>query len=50
VRVGLRLLEEEEEKMAILKKALQEGLDSGIAKSYDPKTHLASIKKRRRNG
>jgi len=51
VRSGLRLLEEEEEeKLANLKKAVQEGLDSGIAKSFDPKKHLASLKKRMKNG
>ena len=50
VRAGLRLLEEEEEKLANLKKAVQEGMDSGIAKSFDPKKHLASLKKRRKNG
>ena len=50
VRPGLRLLEEEEEKLANLKKAVQEGLDSGIAKSFDPNKHLTSLKKRRKNG
>jgi antitoxin ParD1/3/4 len=50
VRAGLRLLEEEEEKLANLKKAVQEGLDSGIAKSFDPNKHLTSLKKRRKNG
>ncbi len=49
-RAGLRLLEEEEEKLANLKKAVQEGLDSGIAKSFDTKKHLASLKKRMKNG
>ncbi|MFN5295105.1 MAG: type II toxin-antitoxin system ParD family antitoxin [Flavobacteriales bacterium] len=50
VRAGLRLLEEEEEKLANLKKAVQEGLDSGIAKSFDQKKHMASLKKRRKHG
>jgi len=50
VRAGLRLLEEEEEKLANLKKAVQEGLDSGIAKNFDPKKQLAALKKRKKNG
>ena len=31
IRAGLRLLEEEENKIQILRKAIQDGLDSGIA-------------------
>jgi antitoxin ParD1/3/4 len=50
VRAGLRLLEEEEGKLANLKKAIQEGLDSGTAKNFDPKRHLATLKKRKKNG
>ena len=51
IRAGLRLLEEEEAKMAVLKKAIQEGIDSGVAKDFDPQTHLAQLKsdKARRN-
>lgn len=44
VRAGLRLLEEEESKVTILKKAIQEGIDSGIAHDFDPVTHLKSLK------
>jgi antitoxin ParD1/3/4 len=50
VRAGLRLLEEEEGKLANLKQAIQEGLDSGTAKNFDPKKHLAALKKRKKNG
>jgi antitoxin ParD1/3/4 len=50
VRAGLRLLEEEEGKLANLKKAVQEGLDSGTAKNFDPKKHLTTLKKRKKNG
>lgn len=35
IRAGLRLLEEEESRILTLKNALQEGLDSGIAKNFD---------------
>jgi antitoxin ParD1/3/4 len=50
VRAGLRLLEEEEGKLANLKRAVQEGLESGTAKNFDPKKHLAALKKRKKNG
>ena len=50
VRAGLRLLEEEEGKLANLKKVVQEGLDSGTANNFDPKMHLAALKKRKKNG
>ena len=40
VRAGLRLLEEEENKIIGLKKAIQEGIESGIAHDFDPETHL----------
>lgn len=50
IRAGLRLLEEEENKAIALKKAIQEGLDSGTAHHFDPKKHLASLKARQQNG
>lgn len=43
IRAGLRLLEEEEDKVQILKKAIQEGMDSGIATDFDPQKHLQSL-------
>ena len=50
VRAGLRLLEEEESKIITLKKAISEGMDSGIVKDFDPKKHLESLKAKKRNG
>ena len=51
IRAGLRLLEEEENKVVALKNAIQEGIDSGIAYDFNPKTHLESLKaKRKSNG
>ncbi|GAB1464198.1 type II toxin-antitoxin system ParD family antitoxin [Pedobacter sp.] len=50
IRAGLRLLEEEENKTIILKKAIKEGMDSGIAHNFDPKEHLAALKTQRKNG
>jgi antitoxin ParD1/3/4 len=44
IRAGLRLLEEEENKIKALKNAIQEGMDSGIAENFDPKKHLKSLK------
>lgn len=48
VRAGLRLLEEEEAKLSALKKAIKEGMDSGTAKNFDAKKHLAKLKSVRR--
>ena len=39
IRAGLRLLEEEETKYAVLKDAIQEGMDSGIAYDFDPEAY-----------
>ncbi len=50
IRAGLRLLEEEESKIIALKKAISEGIESGIAKDFDPKKHLESLKAKKRNG
>ena len=51
IRAGLRLLEEEESKVSALKNAIDEGIKSGMAKDFDPKKHLNSLKsKRRLNG
>jgi len=44
IRAGLRLLEEEENKIKVLKNALQEGIDSGIAKKFEAKEHLKGLK------
>lgn len=51
IRAGLRLLEEEETKIAALKGAIQEGIDSGIAKDFNPRKHLEMLKaNKRKNG
>ena len=44
IRAGLRLLEEEEQKFYSLRKAIQEGVDSGIVEDFDPKEHLKKMK------
>lgn len=48
IRAGLRLLEEEENKIASLKIAIVEGIDSGRVKQFDPKKHLSSLKAAKR--
>ncbi|WP_026839489.1 type II toxin-antitoxin system ParD family antitoxin [Gillisia sp. JM1] len=51
IRAGLRLLEEEESKVIVLRNAIQEGIDSGIANDFEPKSHLESLKaKKNANG
>jgi len=44
VRAGLRLLEEEENKIMALRAAIQEGIESGIARDFNPDTHLSKLK------
>jgi antitoxin ParD1/3/4 len=44
IRAGLRLLEEEESRIIVLKKAIQDGLDSGIAKKFNSDSHLLTLK------
>jgi antitoxin ParD1/3/4 len=50
VRAGLRLLKKEKSKLANLKRAVQEGLESGTAKNFEPKKHLAALKEKKKNG
>jgi antitoxin ParD1/3/4 len=47
IRAGLRLLEEEENKVAVLKYAIQEGIDSGIVEDFDPEQFLKNLKTQR---
>lgn len=48
IRAGLRLLEEEEQKYYTLKKAIQEGLDSGIVVNFNPKNFLKEAKNQKK--
>ena len=51
IRAGLRLLEEEENRIKVLKNAIQEGIDSGISKNFNPKKHLILLKaNKKKNG
>ncbi len=49
IRAGLRLLEGEENKVHLLKKAINEGIESGIAENFNPKKHLELLKAKKRN-
>ena len=46
VRSGLRLLEEREQKLAALRVAIEEGIDSGILEDFDAKAYLQELKAR----
>jgi len=47
VRAGLRLLEEEEQKIIALRHAIDEGVSSGIAENFDADEHLKMMKAKR---
>lgn len=49
IRAGLRLLEEEEQRISALKNAVEEGIHSGFI-SFDAGQHLKSLKAKRKNG
>jgi antitoxin ParD1/3/4 len=46
VRAGLRLLEDEENKVISLRNAIKEGIESGIAEDFEPKKFLETLKAR----
>jgi len=48
VRAGLRLLEEEEQKIIALRHAIDEGVNSGLAEGFDPEEHLKMLKAKRK--
>lgn len=48
VRAGLRLLEEEEKKVIALRHAIEEGINSGLAKDFDPDQHLKMLKTKKK--
>ena len=48
IRAGLRLLEEEESRIIVLRNAIREGIESGRAVDFDPKKHLETLKSRKK--
>lgn len=50
IRAGLRLLEEEENKIIVLKELIQEGIESGIDYDFNSERHLQLLKNAIKNG
>jgi antitoxin ParD1/3/4 len=48
IRAGLRLLEEEENKILALRNAIQEGINSGVGNNFDPQKHLEELKAKKK--
>jgi len=48
IRAGLRLLEEEENRIILLKRAINEGINSGIVNNFDSDKHLEFLKARKK--
>lgn len=49
IRAGLRLLEDEENKITALKNAINEGISSGRADNFNAKQHLEFLKAQKIN-
>ncbi len=47
--MGVEEEEEEEQRILLLRNAIKEGMDSGIATSFDAEEHLQLLKKAREN-
>lgn len=47
VRTGLRLLEDQEQRIAALRTAIEEGLTSGCVEDFDSKAYLQEMKARK---
>lgn len=45
IRAGLRMIDEQEQKIILLREAIEAGERSGYVKNYDPMEHLAELKK-----
>lgn len=50
IRAGLRLLEEEENRVIALRNAIQEGIDSGRNKYFNTEDFLKDLKAKKTNG
>ncbi len=50
VRAGLRLLEEEENRVTALKNAIQEGIDSRRNENFNSENFLKDLKAKKTNG
>lgn len=50
IRAGLRLLEEEENRVISLRNLIREGDESGLAVDFDPQKHLDALKSGKEHG
>lgn len=46
IRAGLRLVDEQEQKIKLLREAIEAGENSGYVKDFDPVKHLAGLHKK----
>ena len=46
IRAGLRMVDEKEQKISLLREAIEAGENSGYVKNFDPIEHLAELKKK----
>ena len=49
IRAGLRLLEENDRHLSLLKSAIKEGIESGFVPDFNPDSHLKYLKASRIN-
>ena len=49
IRAGLRMLEDNDTRIAVLRSAIEDGINSGEAVNFDPAAHLKSLKASKRN-
>ena len=49
IRAGLRMLEDNDTRIAALRSAIEDGINSGEAVDFDPAAHLKSLKASKRN-
>ena len=45
IRAGLRMVDEREQKIRLLREAIEAGENSGYVKNFDPVKHLAKLKR-----
>lgn len=50
IRAALRTLEDEERQLQAFNAAVQEGIDSGLVRNFDPAENLKRLKEQRYNG
>ncbi len=46
IRAGLRMVDEREQKINLLREAIEAGERSGYVKNFDPVKHLAALKRK----